>query len=78
MLSMDKDFYQLIDEGVTVLNTVKKRSRALVDRAEVVERFGVEPWQWCDFWALMGDPSDNIPGVRGIGQVQPPGFWPRG
>ncbi|MGH3942430.1 MAG: 5'-3' exonuclease [Pseudonocardiaceae bacterium] len=70
ILSMDKDFYQLIDEGVTVLNTVKKRSRALVNRAEVVERFGVEPWQWCDFRALMGDPSDNIPGVRGIGQIR--------
>ncbi|MGH3834607.1 MAG: 5'-3' exonuclease [Pseudonocardiaceae bacterium] len=70
ILSMDKDFYQLIDEWVTVLNTVKKRSRALVNRAEVVERFGVEPWQWCDFRALMGDPSDNISGVRGIGQVR--------
>ncbi|MGH3718012.1 MAG: 5'-3' exonuclease [Pseudonocardiaceae bacterium] len=70
ILSMDKDFYQLIDDNVTVLNTVKKRSRAIVNRAEVVNRFGVEPRQWCDFRALMGDPSDNIPGVRGIGQVR--------
>lgn len=70
ILSMDKDFYQLIDDEVTVLNTVKKQSRAIVNRAEVVGRFGVEPGQWCDFRALMGDPSDNIPGVRGIGQVR--------
>lgn len=70
ILSMDKDFYQLIDDEVIVLNTVKKRSRAIVNRAEVVDRFGVEPRQWCDFRALMGDPSDNIPGVRGIGQVR--------
>lgn len=70
ILSMDKDFYQLIDDKTVVLNTVKKRSRAIVNRAEVVDRFGVEPWQWCDFRALTGDPSDNIPGVRGIGQVR--------
>ncbi len=70
ILSMDKDFYQLIDDEVTVLNTVKKRSRAIVNRAEVVGRFGVEPRQWCDFRALMGDPADNIPGVHGIGQVR--------
>ncbi len=70
VLSMDKDFYQLIDDEVTVLNTVKKRSRAIVNRTEVVDRFGVEPRQWCDFRALMGDPSDNIPGVRGIGKVR--------
>ncbi len=66
---MDKDFYRLIDDEMTVLNTAK-RSRTIVNRGEVVDRFGVEPRQWCDFRAVMGDPSDNIPDVCGIGQVR--------
>jgi DNA polymerase-1 len=70
ILSMDRDFYQLIADDVTVLNTVRTRSKALVTRVEVVSRFGVEPAQWCDFRALTGDPSDNIAGVRGIGLVR--------
>lgn len=70
VLSMDKDFYQLIDEQVTVVNTVRARTRAVVDRAEVIGRYGVQPRQWCDFRALTGDPADTIPGVRGIGPVR--------
>ncbi|MGH8896117.1 MAG: 5'-3' exonuclease H3TH domain-containing protein, partial [Egibacteraceae bacterium] len=70
VLSMDKDFSQLIDEQVTVVNTVRTCTRAVVDRAEVIGRYGVQPRQWCDFRALTGDPADNVPGVRGIGPVR--------
>jgi DNA polymerase-1 len=67
IMSGDRDYYQLLTECVTALNTVVKRGRRHVGPAEVVERYGVTPAQWPDFCALKGDPADNIPGVKGIG-----------
>lgn len=64
----DKDSYQLVNESVTVLSP--KRGARELDRvgpAEVVARFGVLPEQVPDFKALAGDPSDKIPGLKGIG-----------
>jgi DNA polymerase-1 len=68
VVTSDRDAYQLVTDGVTVL---APRSGAYApDRigpAEVVERYGVRPGQVPDFIALRGDPSDKLPGARGIG-----------
>jgi DNA polymerase I len=68
ILTSDRDTFQLASEAITIL-TPKKGIRELerVGPHQVVERFGVLPEQVPDFKALSGDPSDKIPGVRGIG-----------
>jgi DNA polymerase-1 len=64
----DQDALQLVDEGAAVLMPQKGMGQTVrYDRQAVVERFGLEPSQLPDFKALKGDPSDNIPGVPGIG-----------
>ena len=60
----DKDALQLIGDGVRVLNESKD---ILYGPEEVKERYGVSPEQIPDFFALIGDASDNVPGVSGIG-----------
>jgi len=70
MLSSDNDLLQLITDGIRAL-IIKKgvNETVLYDRARVREKYeGLEPEQLVDFKALRGDPSDNIPGVRGIGE----------
>ena len=63
----DRDSLQLIDDHVTVmLETTKGTIR--FDRAKFVEEYGFEPKKLIDLKALMGDSSDNIPGVKGIGE----------
>ena len=61
----DKDFAQLVDERITLVNTMSNTRR---DAAQVQERYGVRPDQFVDFLALVGDKSDNIPGVPGCGE----------
>jgi len=69
ILTGDKDFFQLVTERVTVLATQGRSSDlVLMDAAAVRERYGVEPGQMIDLLALMGDASDNVPGVPGIGE----------
>jgi DNA polymerase-1 len=64
----DRDAFQLASELTTVLQPVKGVSElARIGPAEVRERYGVEPSQVPDFIALRGDPSDKLPGARGIG-----------
>ena len=65
IVSTDKDLMQLVRPGVELLDGVKGRR---IDSAAVEERFGVPPAQLLDMRALVGDPSDNIPGVKGIGE----------
>ncbi len=65
IVSTDKDLMQLVRPGVELLDTMKGRR---IDEAAVEERFGVGPSQLLDLRALVGDPSDNIPGVKGIGE----------
>ncbi|MFP6655523.1 MAG: 5'-3' exonuclease H3TH domain-containing protein, partial [Myxococcota bacterium] len=65
IVSTDKDLMQLIRPGVEMLDSTKGRR---IDSAAVEERFGVPPSQLLDVRALVGDPSDNIPGVKGIGE----------
>jgi DNA polymerase-1 len=64
----DRDAFQLVTDDVTVLQPVRGVSElARIGPDEVRERYGVEPEQVPDFIALRGDPSDKIPGARGIG-----------
>jgi len=64
----DRDAYQLVADDVTIIQPVKGVSEvARIGPAEVRERYGVEPAQVTDFIALRGDPSDKIPGARGVG-----------
>ncbi len=67
--SGDRDAFQLASERTTILHPVKGGEMARIGPAEVRERYGVEPAQVPDFIALRGDPSDNIPGARGVGAV---------
>jgi DNA polymerase-1 len=60
----DKDMTQLVDDKVIVLNTMDDRR---LDAAGVAERFGVPPEQIIDYLTLVGDSSDNIPGIPGVG-----------
>lgn len=69
VLSRDRDFYQLLSDQVHVLNTSRPAGHRIITAEEVTRRFQVTPDQWCDRAALVGDVSDNIPGVRGVGTV---------
>jgi DNA polymerase-1 len=60
----DKDMAQLVDKHVTLVNTM---SRTTLDVAGVEEKFGVAPGQIVDYLALIGDSSDNIPGIPKVG-----------
>jgi DNA polymerase-1 len=68
VVSSDRDTYQLVSELSATLHPRPRGVLERVDRAGVRERYGVEPEQVPDLIALRGDPSDNIPGARGIGQ----------
>jgi DNA polymerase I len=64
----DRDAFQLASEQTTILQPTRGVSQfTLVGPAEVRERYGVEPRQVPDFIALRGDPSDRLPGARGVG-----------
>jgi DNA polymerase-1 len=63
--STDKDLLQLVSPTVSVVDTMRDRR---FGPAEVEARFGVPPAQMLDLRALIGDASDNIPGVKGIGE----------
>ncbi len=65
IVSTDKDLMQLVSDRVTLVDGVKDRRYG---PAEVEERFGVPPEKILDLRSLVGDPSDNIPGVKGIGE----------
>jgi DNA polymerase-1 len=72
VVSGDKDFYQLIGPGIALLNPGRGGAAGVeetwVDESNASERLGVQPAQVVDFLSLVGDSSDNIPGVRGIGE----------
>ncbi|HEY5996724.1 MAG TPA: 5'-3' exonuclease H3TH domain-containing protein, partial [Candidatus Deferrimicrobiaceae bacterium] len=65
VVSSDKDLYQLVSPNVLIRDGLKERE---VGEAQVRETFGVDASQVVDLLALAGDPSDNIPGVPGIGE----------
>jgi len=65
--SGDRDAFQLASERTTILQPIKAGEMARIGPAEVRERYGVAPKQVPDFIALRGDPSDRLPGARGVG-----------
>jgi len=67
IVSHDKDLYQMIEDGkVEMYDSVKKQ---VVDEQACIDKFGVHPKDFINFQAILGDSSDNIPGVKGIGKV---------
>ena len=60
----DKDMAQLVDDNVTLINTM---TNVVMDREGVIEKFGIPPELIIDYLALMGDKVDNIPGIPGVG-----------
>jgi DNA polymerase-1 len=65
LVTGDKDLCQLVTEHITILDTMKDQRLGI---AEVQERFSVEPGRVVEILGLMGDSSDNIPGVPGVGE----------
>ena len=65
----DRDILQMVDEHISVLTSGRKFSDTIIyDPAAVLEKYGLRPDQLVDLKALLGDKSDNIPGVKGIGE----------
>ncbi|HVY18097.1 MAG TPA: DNA polymerase I [Rhodopila sp.] len=64
IVSSDKDLMQLIRPGVEMLDPIKQK---VLGPQEVMEKFGVLPDKMVEVQALIGDPTDNVPGVPGIG-----------
>lgn len=67
IVSGDKDFMQLVDDHTFLYQPKKGDEAVVVDRSGVIARFGVPPERVIDCLALIGDASDNVPGVHGIG-----------
>ena len=67
ILSGDRDLLQLIDENVTVL-LASSNDTIVFDENKFKEKYHISPDQFVDLKALMGDSSDNIPGVMGVGE----------
>jgi DNA polymerase I len=65
--SGDRDAFQLASDRTTILQPLKAGEMARIGPKEVRERYGVDPRQVPDFIALRGDPSDGLPGAKGIG-----------
>ncbi len=69
LVTGDKDFLQLVDEDIKVLNPKRGGEEPeLLDKKGVERKFGVSPEKVVEVLALMGDASDNIPGIPGIGE----------
>lgn len=69
IVTLDNDIIQLVQPGVRVyMYRPYQRDYVMYDNAAVRERFGFEPRQMIEYKALVGDTSDNIPGVKGIGE----------
>ena len=69
LVTSDKDYLQLIDENVKVILTKKGITNTVeMNLNSMVEEYGLTPEQFVDLKALMGDSSDNIPGVTGVGE----------
>ncbi len=69
LVTGDKDFLQLVDENIKVLNPRKSGEEIEVyDREKVKEKYGIPPEKVTDLLGLMGDASDNVPGIPGVGE----------
>lgn len=64
----DKDYVQLVTDNIKIIKPGKSTDEIIViDKKEVKEKYGFEPEQMIDYLALIGDSSDDIPGVKGVG-----------
>jgi 5'-3' exonuclease len=69
IVTADRDFFQLVRPGIVVMFNRRGISEiARMDEAAVQERYGLPPDKYLEYVALKGDPSDNIPGVPGVGE----------
>ena len=69
IVTADRDFFQLVRPGIRVMFNRRGISDiAMFDEADVEERYGVPPSKYLEYVALKGDPSDNIPGIPGVGE----------
>jgi DNA polymerase-1 len=69
VVTADRDFFQLVRPGIRVMFNRKGISDIVwYDRDAVEKRFGLPPERYLDYVALKGDPSDNIPGIPGVGE----------
>ncbi|WJW79484.1 DNA polymerase I [Bartonella sp. TP] len=64
IVSSDKDLTQLVDNNISMYDAAKDKT---INREQIVEKWGVGPEQMVDLQALIGDSSDNVPGVKGVG-----------
>ncbi|WP_341665090.1 5'-3' exonuclease H3TH domain-containing protein [Blattabacterium cuenoti] len=71
IITLDKDFFQLITENIKVyIPPFKGKPKKILGIEEIKKKFGVNhPKQIIDLWSMMGDPSDNIPGLPGVGKI---------
>jgi 5'-3' exonuclease len=71
VVTSDRDAFALIDDSTSVLRVRNGglNEAVLMTTASLSEIYGVQPWQYRDYAALRGDPSDNLPGVRGFGSA---------
>ena len=73
IMSADKDFYQLISDKTSVYSPTKKKTYKIQD---VIEEYGVHPNNFLIYKTLLGDASDNLPGVKGLGPKKSIKFFP--
>lgn len=64
IVSCDKDFYQLIDENISIYNPMSKK---VLSKKEIIEEYGIHPRNWLLYRSIAGDSADNLSGVSGIG-----------
>jgi len=68
IISSDKDILQLVEKNISVFSPYKEKEGVIYTKEKILEKFGVTPERTVDLLALSGDPTDNIPGVKGIGE----------
>jgi DNA polymerase-1 len=68
IITPDKDFCQLVTKKVKLMRPKDSAMMDLLDEEAVEKKYGLKPYQFIDYLALVGDSSDNIPGVRGVGE----------
>ncbi|MDP4229127.1 MAG: DNA polymerase I [Bacteroidota bacterium] len=68
IITPDKDFCQLVTQHIKLMRPKDSTLMDLLDEDAVVKKYGLKPNQFIDYLALVGDSSDNIPGVRGVGE----------
>lgn len=67
IVSSDRDFFQLLDVNTSQIISIKGQDITMT-YANFKNKYGIEPYQWIDVKAILGDSSDNVPGVKGVGE----------